>query len=391
MTSTRPATGSVAVAPPDAVARLLHLFALLALVTSAAITAFGLAWWLLPGWNPYATSSSRSLASALLDPAQFAAAVVATGAVGLVVAAAAASRGALDRRAPLIAGAAAVLTAAVIVVLGDAGTVTFAGYLFGFSAVVAGMLTTAVLVVRAPRLGVPLLALLAALIAVAVWWAGLTWAGVTTFLENLGSGLIDNALLILISAVSVAAVLAWTAVAVVAGRTTREMRGFEARLVRHRRAITVLAALGPLPYAFMRASWLTPWPLFAPAVGEMSPAVLATGLMLGSGAVAACVLTLGLILPWGRVFPRWMPRIGGRRVPAPLAVVPGLMAATIITISAVPLVLMSLDADSLLDAVVFNLVLPLWFWGPMLALAVWAYAAWRRGEHEAVDTGGALD
>lgn len=32
------------------------------------------------------------------------------------------------------------------------------------------------------------------------------------------------------------------------------------------------------------------------------------------------------------------------------------------------------------DAMLVNLVLPLWFWGPMLALAVWAYAAWRCDE-----------
>ncbi|HEY1106787.1 MAG TPA: hypothetical protein VGE78_11620, partial [Agromyces sp.] len=176
------------------------------------------------------------------------------------------------------------------------------------------------------------------------------------------------------------AVVGWTAVAIVAGRTTREVRAFEAALVRHRRALTVLAALGPVPYLVMRASWLTPWPLFAPGAGELSPTVLATGLMLGSGAAAAVVLTLGLVLPWGRVFPRWMPRIGGRPVPVRLAVVPGLFAAAIITISAVPLLILSLGQDTIVDVVVFDLVLPLWFWGPMLALAVWAYAAWRREE-----------
>jgi hypothetical protein len=37
-------------------------------------------------------------------------------------------------------------------------------------------------------------------------------------------------------------------------------------------------------------------------------------------------------------------------------------------------------ADAPVDSLLVNLVLPLWFWGPMLALAVWAYAAWRRDE-----------
>jgi hypothetical protein len=32
------------------------------------------------------------------------------------------------------------------------------------------------------------------------------------------------------------------------------------------------------------------------------------------------LLTLGLVRPWGEVFPRWIPGIGGRRVPVPFAV-----------------------------------------------------------------------
>lgn len=388
MTSVRqPATGSAAArSAPDA--RLPRPLALLALLASAAIAAFGLAWWLVPASNPYATASSKSLASALLAPTLFAAVVVATGAVGIVVALAADRPGALGRRAPFLAGAGAVLALAVTVTLGDASTVAFAGYLFGFAAVIAGVVATIVLVVRAPRLGLPLLALLAVLVGIAVWSVGLGWDGVTTFLGKFGAGLADNAVLILLSAVSVVAVLAWVAIAVLAGRTTREVRRFEAWLVRRRRVLTVLAAIGPLPYAVMRASWLTPWPLFAPARGELDDATLTTGLMLGAGAVAASLLTLGLILPWGRRFPRWMPRIGGRPVPPRLAVIPGLAAATVISISAVPIFLLSLGG-TLLDALIFDLVLPMWFWGPMLALAVWAYAAWRREEGGAAEPGAA--
>ena len=32
------------------------------------------------------------------------------------------------------------------------------------------------------------------------------------------------------------------------------------------------------------------------------------------------------------------------------------------------------------DAMLLALVLPFWFWGPMLGLAVWAYVAWRSRE-----------
>ncbi|MGW9167475.1 hypothetical protein [Agromyces sp. NPDC055658] len=376
MTSVRDSTGATALPPRTRPRRWLAATALLA---SAAIAALGTAWWLVPDSDPFVTASSRSLASAVLDPTQFAAVVIATGLVGIVVAVALLARGAREPRAPFVAAvAAALLALAATLVLGDAGTITFAGYVFGFCSVVAGVVTTCVLVVRAPRLGVPLLVLLVALVVVAVSWAGLTWQGVTTFLGKFGAALVANAGLIAVSAISVVAVLAWVAIAVSVGRTTREVRRFEGWLVRHRRVLTVLAALGPLPYAVVRASWLTPWPLFAPAADELSPAMLTTGLMLGAGAVAAVVLTLGLILPWGLVFPAWMPRVGGRTVPARLAVVPGLAAATVVTISAVPMLIVAAGSPTLGEAIVFDLLLPFWFWGPMLALAVWAYAAWRR-------------
>jgi hypothetical protein len=45
-----------------------------------------------------------------------------------------------------------------------------------------------------------------------------------------------------------------------------------------------------------------------------------------------------------------------------------------------------IGATGVIDGVLLNLVLPLWFWGPMLALAVWAYAAWRdRTRNDAPD------
>jgi hypothetical protein len=68
-------------------------------------------------------------------------------------------------------------------------------------------------------------------------------------------------------------------------------------------------------------------------------------------------------------------------VPVAAAVVPGSVAAAILCISAAPMfVTMVGNADAPVDALLVNLVLPLWFWGPMLALAVWAYAAWRGDE-----------
>lgn len=46
------------------------------------------------------------------------------------------------------------------------------------------------------------------------------------------------------------------------------------------------------------------------------------------------LLTLGLVKPWGEVFPRWMPFLGGRRVPIKAAVIPATVGAALIVLLA---------------------------------------------------------
>jgi hypothetical protein len=41
---------------------------------------------------------------------------------------------------------------------------------------------------------------------------------------------------------------------------------------------------------------------------------------LSAVSLGLALLTLGLVRPWGEVFPPWMPGVGGRRVPVPFAV-----------------------------------------------------------------------
>jgi hypothetical protein len=43
-------------------------------------------------------------------------------------------------------------------------------------------------------------------------------------------------------------------------------------------------------------------------------------IVLPSVQLGVALLTVGLIRPWGEVFPRWMPALGGRRVPVAFAV-----------------------------------------------------------------------
>jgi hypothetical protein len=346
-----------------------------AVVASAALVGLGLVWLLAPELDPFRIGQMSSLVSAFWTPGVVAGLTLGLGVAGIALALLTARIGRNgDSLAPGLAAAA--LAVAAGLTLGSMGIIAVAGYLFGLVAVVAGVVTIAVMIVRAPRLGLLLLAGLVGLGAMAFWLAGLTLDGILKFATAFAGALAAEVADIAVAAVVVGVTVAWVAVAIRLLRRSPATRHFERWLVRHRRALTVLAALGPVPYAVARASWVTPWPLFGTDAANIPPDMLTTGLMLGAGAVAASILTLGLILPWGRVFPRWIPGIGGRPVPVAAAVVPGALAAGVISVSAAP-VLVTTTAD---DALLVNLVLPLWFWGPMLALAVWAYAAWRRDE-----------
>ncbi|MET9915465.1 hypothetical protein ABZZ04_00025 [Streptomyces sp. NPDC006435] len=102
---------------------------------------------------------------------------------------------------------------------------------------------------------------------------------------------------------------------------------------------------------------------------------------------------IGLIASWGEVFPRWIPLLGGRRVPTPAAVLPAALGATILTVLwttafATSLFGLTIQGDPLPGdspsesmhgwrLAFFNLTyIPLLLWGPLLAAVCFAY--WRR-------------
>ncbi|MFJ3792694.1 hypothetical protein [Kitasatospora sp. NPDC090091] len=101
---------------------------------------------------------------------------------------------------------------------------------------------------------------------------------------------------------------------------------------------------------------------------------------------------VGLVAPWGEVFPRWIPGLRGRRVPLAAAVVPAGLGAVVLTVvplySAVmlaggrTLVGQPLDAGVPLFTHDWRAVVlvvcyaPLLLWGPLLAAVTAAY--WRR-------------
>lgn len=102
---------------------------------------------------------------------------------------------------------------------------------------------------------------------------------------------------------------------------------------------------------------------------------------------------VGLTAGWGEVFPRWIPGLGGRRVPLPAAVVPAALGATMLTAiwtaTGVAIAAGStLQGDPLPSdfptqtlhgwhlAIFIASYAPLLLWGPFLALLTIAY--WRR-------------
>ena len=108
-------------------------------------------------------------------------------------------------------------------------------------------------------------------------------------------------------------------------------------------------------------------------------------IVLSLVAEGLALLTLGLVQPWGEVAPRWLPIIGGRRIPVPAAAVPAALGAAALT---------WLSLRSLADwgspvndvagfptggwlAVMTAAYAPLLLWGPLLGVVTAAYV-WRR-------------
>ncbi|GAA4718444.1 hypothetical protein Prum_081850 [Phytohabitans rumicis] len=147
---------------------------------------------------------------------------------------------------------------------------------------------------------------------------------------------------------------------------------------------TYLAAAIPVAYALTRFAWLAA-ALLGWSDGHLEEfdgdAVVWVGAGLGAFAVVGAVLTVGLVRPWGEVFPRWVVGLAGRRVPVMLAVVPATVVAVFVTSASLGL----LTSGVLWDLAAGEgswLALPmlLWpAWGAALALATLAHYLRRRG------------
>lgn len=336
----------------------------LAATLSGLAALFGLAW--LTGLLPAYYLVSEPVLGRL----------VGTDAVGVVHTVAAltgtatailGAAGALTRRA--LVAAAAVHLLVFGLALQSMGTLSTVGYLVALAMPVL-VVVLLVQVVRRYRVarwtvGVPGLALLGA--AAVLGREAIADAAGYLFpaLARQGLEIVTTLLLVALGA-------AWALVVARAAQGTDAAHRATEWVLRHRRAITIVAATGPLPYALQRLSWLTPWPLLGGEGLDLPTRIW--GLTLSSAAWLGVVLTLGLIRPWGETFPRWVPRRGGRPVPVAAATIPGGLVAAVLTFSAVPVIVGLADHGA---AWLGILVFPCWYWGPALALAVWGYAAHR--------------
>lgn len=96
--------------------------------------------------------------------------------------------------------------------------------------------------------------------------------------------------------------------------------------------------------------------------------------------VGLALLTLGLVRRWGEVTPRWIPYVGGKRVPRLAAIIPagaGAVALTLLWASVFSGVGEIFDVYGLggtARVVVTACYLPLLLWGPLLAAVTVSYA-----------------
>lgn len=272
------------------------------------------------------------------------------------------------------------------VVAGDIGVLIILGYLMAlfFPVLLVAALAWGARRSRAARVavglivvGLPVVALVSGAFDAEAW-------------RNLGSGIATgvrtNVLSHLVVAVLIAHGLMWGWAAAAERRTLRSAcvacgrsEAVAPAAGRWPTPVTLFAAACALPYGLIRLTWLTEWPIgFSKAELEAEPGIRVMGILLGLAGLAGATLTIGLLCRWGRVFPRWMPFVGGRVVPV---MFPTLAAGTVG-------VVMAVAGRSMVQQVIYEgepedwlivAALPFPIWGPALMLAAYAYYLRYRG------------
>lgn len=165
-----------------------------------------------------------------------------------------------------------------------------------------------------------------------------------------------------------------------------------ARAARLGRGAVVVAVAIPLLYVATRWAWALSVPLGTTADG-LSDYVgnqRLGGVMLAGVAALGALLTTGLVLRWGEVVPRWVPFIGGRRIPPGLAIVPASLVTIVITTGGLAFMRLTIVGQMPFRMDEWGVVGPtlLWpVWGAALGIATFAYSDRRRGTCRACGRG----
>lgn len=381
----RPATTAAQVGQPAG--SLAPSRRLLAYASAGSIVSSLLAGWFLAdsGHDPLSDPDTALVRAVLSTPAATVL-LLALGVIGALAALSALAWPGFWAVRTLLAAVGVVQVAGLGVAFQSVTTIALAGYLVAM-ALPFGLGWLAVQTIRRYRRARWIV--LAAMAVAGVWGAVtgvLRPAHLAGLAADLCGGFAGHAAQLIMVVLLSAAAAAWVLVSNRSLRDTRPDRVVGAWVLRHRRAVTLVAAAGPVPYGLIRATWLTPWPLLVPPGEGIDPEMRLWGLLLGGGAALGVVLTLGLIRPWGRIFPRWMPWRGGDRVPVGAAVIPGGLVAGVLCASAAPMLYgiwapangTVFGGASQVEQLAACVIFPFWAWGPALALAVWGYAAARR-------------
>jgi hypothetical protein len=151
-------------------------------------------------------------------------------------------------------------------------------------------------------------------------------------------------------------------------------------------AVAVAVAV-PLGYSLTRWAWALDIPLGVSREGlhkqaAETPGIWLAGAMLATMGAGGALLTIGLVRPWGEVYPRWIPYLRGKRVRPRTAIVPATAVALLVT-SAGLLYLRWLALGRIdLTIDTWGLYVPEFFWpawGGALGAATLAYHLRRRG------------
>lgn len=356
------------VTPPRPSQRVLPA---LAVLWSAVCAALGLRWLLDAGAYPLgpATADDPSSLIMAVPPGAVSVTFLALGVAGIPLALALGHTGAETpgRRQLLLAGAGYALVFGVLVP--DVQLLAFLGYLTALASPLVVVVLLATGARRHPRNLIPLLVIGGA-VAIGVLTGHIGEPTLEMFRSmREGFGRVGVRPLILVVAAAGGVLFTLLTVAA-AGRVAPSTPESRARLQRWGRVATWVAAACPLPYALIRMTWLTPWPLGVPGGPEaIGGGVRVFGILLGLAALGGAVLTVGLVSRWGEVFPRWLPHLRGRRVPVMAAVIPATLVAAALCASSTSLVLMSrIDGAAWVIAAI-----PAPVWGPALGLATYAY------------------